>query len=89
MNKVVTMEQAVAMIKPGDFIINSGFLTSATPDALIQAVADSFEATGVPNNLTVMFGAGQGNRKGGQQDVAKEACQTLVGGHYGFSPEGC
>ena len=63
MNKVVTMEQAVAMIKPGDFVINSGFLTSATPDALMQAVADSFEATGVPNNLTVMFGAGQGNKR--------------------------
>ena len=89
MNKVVTMEQAVAMIKPGDFVINSGFLTSATPDALMQAVADSFEATGVPNNLTVMFGAGQGNRRGGQQERwAKEGLiKRWIGGHYAFSPK--
>ena len=89
MNKVVTMEQAVAMIKPGDFVINSGFLTSATPDALMQAVADSFEATGVPNNLTVMFGAGQGNKRGGQQERwAKEGLiKRWIGGHYAFSPK--
>lgn len=86
MNKVVTMEQAVAMIHPGDFIINSGFLTSATPDALIQAVADSFDATGSPNNLTVMYGAGQGNRRGGQQERwAKEGLiKRWIGGHFGL-----
>ena len=34
MSKVVTMEQAVAMIQPGDCVITSGFLTAGTPDAL-------------------------------------------------------
>ncbi len=63
MSKVVTMEQAVAMIQPGDCVITSGFLTAGTPDAIMKAVADSFDATGTPNNLTIMYGAGQGNKK--------------------------
>lgn len=32
MSKVVTMDQAVAMFKPGSFVITSGFLTAGTPD---------------------------------------------------------
>ena len=68
MSKVVTMDQAVAMIKPGSFVITSGFLTAGTPDAVMKAVGESFDATGMPNNLTVMYGAGQGNKKGGQQE---------------------
>lgn len=89
MSKVITMKQAVEMIKPGDFIINSGFLTAGTPDAVMQAVADSFEKTGSPKDLTVMFGAGQGNRRGGQQERwAKEGLiKRWIGGHYGFAPK--
>ena len=68
MSKVVTMDQAVAMIQPNDLVITSGFLTAGTPDAIMKAVADSFDATGSPNNLTIMYAAGQGNKKGGQQE---------------------
>lgn len=89
MSKVVTMEQAVAMIQPGDCVITSGFLTAGTPDAIMKAVADSFDATGTPNNLTIMYGAGQGNKKGGQQERwAKEGLiKRWIGGHYGFAPK--
>ena len=89
MSKVVTMDQAVAMIKPGSFVITSGFLTAGTPDAIMKAVGESFDATGTPNNLTVMYGAGQGNKKGGQQERwAKEGLiKRWIGGHYGFSPK--
>ena len=31
MSKVVTMDQAVAMIQPNDTVITSGFLTAGTP----------------------------------------------------------
>ena len=31
MSKVVTMDQAVAMIQPNDLVITSGFLTAGTP----------------------------------------------------------
>lgn len=89
MSKVVTMDQAVAMIKPGSFVITSGFLTAGTPDAIMKAVGDSFDATGTPNNLTIMYGAGQGNKKGGQQERwAKEGLvKCWIAGHYGFSPK--
>lgn len=89
MSKVVTMDQAVAMIKPGDFVITSGFLTAGTPDCIMKAVADSFEATGTPNNLTIMYGAGQGNKKGGQQErwAKKGLIKRWIAGHYGFSPK--
>lgn len=59
MSKVVTMDQAVAMIQPNDLVITSGFLTVGTPDAIMKAVADSFDATGSPNNLTIMYAAGR------------------------------
>ena len=88
MSKVVTMEQAVEMIKPNDFVITSGYLTSGTADAIMKAVAESFDKTGVPNNLSVMFAPSQGNKKGGQQDRwAKEGLlKTVIAGHYGYSP---
>ena len=89
MSKVVTMEQAVAMIQPNDVVITSGFLTAGTPDAIMKAVGESFDATGMPNNLTIMYGAGQGNKKGGQQERwAKEGLvKRWIGGHFGFSPK--
>ena len=89
MSKVVTMDQAVATIQPNDTVITSGFLTAGTPDAIMKAVADSFDATGTPNNLTIMYGAGQGNKKGGQQERwAKEGLiKRWIAGHYGFSPK--
>ncbi len=89
MSKVMSLEQAVAMVQSGDVIVNSGFLTSGTPDYLIQGITDAFEKTGAPNNLTVYFGAGQGDRKGGQQErwAKKGLIKRWVGGHYGFSPK--
>ena len=89
MSKVVTMDQAVAMIKPGDTIITGGFLTAGTPDAIMKAVGESFDTTGMPNNLTIMYGAGQGNKQGGQQErwAKKGLIKRWIGGHYGFQPK--
>ena len=60
-NKVLSVEEAVALVRPRDTIATSGFVGNGTPDALIDALARSFEESGTPRDLTLVFAAGQGD----------------------------
>ena len=52
-NKVMTAEEAVKLIKPGDTVAVSGFIGMGHPEEISQAVENSFLKTGSPNNLTM------------------------------------
>lgn len=58
--KIVTPEQAVAMIKDGDCVCINAFLMLSNPDKLHDAIYQSFVQTGSPNNLTLIVPAGCG-----------------------------
>jgi propionate CoA-transferase len=88
-NKVVTAEQAVALIRDRDTIAFSGFGGAGTPEALIVALEDRFRGTGSPREVTLVFPAGLGNgRNRGLNRLAHEGLvRRVIGGHWGLLPK--
>jgi propionate CoA-transferase len=56
-NKIVSAEQAIAIIRDGDTLACSGFAGSGTPDELICALETRFGESGGPRELTLVFAA--------------------------------
>jgi propionate CoA-transferase len=79
----------VARVRVGDTIATSGFVGTGTPDALIDAVARSFVASGTPRGLTLLFAAGQGDGKsrGLNRLALPGLVRRAVGGHWGLVPK--
>ena len=65
-SKIVPVEDAVAIVQPGDTVATSGFVGVGTPDAVIAALEARFVETGTPRDLTLVFAAapGDGEDKG-------------------------
>ncbi len=47
-NKIVSADEAAALIRDGDTLANSGFVGNGTPDELLAALERRFLATGAP-----------------------------------------
>ena len=62
-SKVVSLDEAVALIQPGATLATSGFVGIGTPDGLLDALARAYQAHGRPGGLTLVFAAGQGDGK--------------------------
>ena len=88
-NKVVTAEEAVALVRDGDTLINTGFIGSGAPEALLVALERRFVETGSPRGLTLMFAAGQGDSKErGLNHLGQEGLlKRVIGGHWGLIPK--
>ncbi len=84
MSKVMTAAEAVAMIPDGAVVACSGFLLNCVPREIYHEIAQSFDATGHPANLTVIHSAGNGNRKDeGIVEFSKEGLITrYICGHF-------
>lgn len=87
-NKVVSAREAVAIIRDGDMIANSGFVGCGTPDLLLEALAERYRETGSPNGLGLVFAAGQGDGKTrGLNRLAEDGLLArVIGGHWGLIP---
>ena len=88
-NKIVSSEDAVALIHDHDAICTSGFVGVGTPDEILHALEQRFLETGEPKNLSLIFAAGQGD--GGDRGLNRLAHEGLlkrvVGGHWGLIPK--
>ena len=62
MSKVISAAEAAALIKDDDALIVAGFGSYASPEELMQAVADRYEATGHPKNITAICGITPGDK---------------------------
>lgn len=60
-DKIVTADEAVALIRDGDSVCCSGFVGIGTPDELIMALERRFAGTAEPRNLTLVFAAAPGD----------------------------
>ena len=88
-NKIVSAQDAVAVIRAGDTLATSGFVGIGTPDELLAALSARFVETGEPRNLTLVFAAGQGDGKErGLNRLGHDGLlKRVIGGHWGLIPK--
>jgi propionate CoA-transferase len=63
-NKVITADEAIALINDGDVVTTTGFVQSCIPEALHAALEKRFVETAAPKGLTLIMTAGAGDSKG-------------------------
>jgi len=87
-SKAVSLEEAVALVQPGNTLATSGFVGIGTPDGLLDALARTYQANGRPGGLTLVFAAGQGDGKtrGLNRLALPGLLRRVVGGHWGLIP---
>ncbi|WP_209425899.1 CoA-transferase [Pararhodobacter sp. SW119] len=87
--KLVSAEEAVALIRPGDTITTSGFVGNGVPEHLLAALEARFIETGAPGGLSLIFAAGQGDGKDrGLNRLGHEGLlKRVIGGHWGLIPK--
>lgn len=63
-NKVITGDEAIALIRDNDVVTTTGFVQSCIPEALHAALEKRFVETSHPRDLTLIMTAGAGDSKG-------------------------
>jgi len=88
-NKIVSADDAVALIQDGDTLCLSGFVGTGTPEELIIALEKRFLETGAPKNLTLVFAAapGDGKERGANRLAHKGLIKRVIGGHWALVPK--
>lgn len=88
-NKVVSADEAVAIIRDHDTLANTGFVGNGAPEELLSALERRFVSTGSPRALTLVFAAGQGD--GGERGLNRLGhaglLKRIIGGHWGLIPK--
>ena len=85
MTKVTSAEDAVADIEDGAVVASVGVLAWITPDCLLKALADRFNAKGSPRDLTFYFPVATGDAmeiKGMDHVAIKGLMKRIVSGSY-------
>ena len=88
-SKIVSAEEAIALVQNGDTLCNSGFVGIGVPEALLVTLEQRFMDTGEPRDLTLLFAAGQGDGKSrGLNRLGHEGLlKRVIGGHWGLIPK--
>lgn len=81
MNKFISIEEAVAQVKEGMTVMVGGFLANGTPNAIVDALAQS----GV-KNLTLICNDTAYPDKGVGQLIANKQVKKLIVSHIGTNP---
>lgn len=89
MNKIVSAENAVALIQDGDVVAVSGYGTNGVPEKSLMALGKRYHESREPKRLTLMFAGGIGDGGGrGLNHLGQEGLiERTIGGHYGLIPK--
>jgi propionate CoA-transferase len=88
-NKIVSADEAAAIVRDGDTVCVSGFVGIGTPDELILALERRFLKTQQPAGLTLVFAAapGDGKDRGLNRLAHAGLIKRVVGGHWALVPK--
>lgn len=88
-DKLVSAEDAIALIEDGDTLCLSGFVGTGTPEDLVAALEKRFVETGSPKNLTLVFAAapGDGATRGANRLAHEGLIKRVIGGHWSLVPK--
>ena len=86
MSKVMSLNEAIGLIRDGDRVAASGICMSGVPEEIMAGIEKSFLETGKPRDLNMIFAAGQGcwDDIHAYQHMAHEGLvASAIGGHFG------
>ena len=88
-DKIVTADEAIALIRDGDSVACSGFVGIGTPEELIAALERRYLETRGPRDLTLVFAAapGDGKERGLNRLAHEGLIKRAVGGHWALVPK--
>lgn len=88
LKKVISADDAVALIRDRDVVASSGYGGNGNPEALFAAIERRFIGGKGPRDLTLVWAGGQGDGKErGLNRLGHEGLlKRTIGGHYGLIP---
>ncbi len=88
-SKIVSVDEAMALVRDGDTICCNGFVQSGIPEALLEALERRFLETGHPRDLTLFAAAGQadGKEQGLNRLGHEGMLRRVVAGNWGRMPK--
>ena len=86
MYQIMSVEDAVSLIKDGDCICLNSFVGIENPVALHEAIYERYKKTGSPKNLTIISSGGFGvwdENRNAEKYIREGAVDRLICGHFG------
>lgn len=88
-SKVISIEKSIDLIKNGSTVAVGGFVGCAHPEQITLEIEKQYLEKQTPNNLTLVFAAGQGDGKDrGLNHLGYEGLvRRIIGGHWALTPK--
>jgi len=87
--KIISARDAVSVINDGDTIATGGFVGIGVAEEILIAIEQRYEETQTPQQLTLVYAAGQGDGKdrGLNHFGSENLLKRVIGGHWGLVPK--